>query len=103
MTNRTVYRSNYQPYGFQVEETKLVFDIQEGVTTVQSDLQVKVSGSSSELQLDGEAVELENIAVDGRTLLSNEYRVDEESLTIFNVPLKCVVFIICSISNFKSK
>ena len=62
---------------------ELTFDIREGRTEVTSRLHVKRrEASSSEIQLDGQELELVSVAVDGRLLSGNEYTRDSESLRI---------------------
>ena len=87
-TDQKVIRlSEYQPYGWQLDETKLKFRLYDDGSYVDSDLRFRTDESNSNsIRLDGEQLELERIAVDGQELLNNEYAVDDEGLTIFDVP-----------------
>ena len=89
MTDGTTYLADYQPFPFRLEETLLHFDIHEGHTEVRADL--RFDGEGGELRLDGQELEFLGVAVDGRELSGNEYRLDEESLTVFDAPARCTV------------
>ncbi len=83
--------ADYERYPFAVRETRLAFDIHPGRTTVTNEMTLERTGESASLRLDGIDVELESVRVDGRELTGNEYAIDDESLTIFDLPEKCVV------------
>ena len=89
MQNRATFRKDYQPYPFRLDETRLAFDLRDGFTTVRADLHFHGEGGA--LRLAGEGLTLEGVAVDGRELGGNEFAVDDESLTLFDVPRRCVV------------
>ena len=91
MTDRNVYLADYRPYPFRLAETHLAFDLHDGHTEVRADLRFDGDGPGGDLCLDGEELVLEGVAVDGRELSGNEYRVDDESLTIFAAPARCTV------------
>ena len=92
MTQETTYRDQYRPYAFEVPETRLEVDIRDGETVVRSTLTVtRKPGATEPLLLDGVDLELRRIAIDGTPLDGNEYSVDDESLTIFDVPDRCSV------------
>ena len=83
------YLKDYQPPAYRTEETELAFDIRDGSTTVRSRLRIRRSADSAAnapLVLDGRQLELLAIRVDGEALGGNEYRVDDESLTIHAPP-----------------
>lgn len=84
---KTIRLSEYQPYGWRMDETKLKFRLYDDGSYVDSELRFHSDGTNSNsIRLDGEHLELESIAVDGRKLLNNEYTIDSEGLTIFDVP-----------------
>ena len=58
---------------------------------MRANLRFDGDGPDGDLRLDGEELVLEGVAVDGRELSGNEYRVDDESLTIFEAPARCTV------------
>ena len=61
--------SDYRPPGYVTDEVALEFRIFEGETLVKSTLKVRrADDASSQLELDGEDVELLSVAVDGREL-----------------------------------
>ena len=91
-TPKTIYLQDYQPPLWRTEETHLEFDLRDGVTEVRSRLRVKRESSAAPdapLVLDGEHLELLSVAVDGRPLGGNEYRVTERSLELFDLPEQC--------------
>ena len=89
-TPKTIRRTDYRPYPFDVAETLLHFDIHDGETTVDCELAVaRRDGAGGDLVLNGVDVELLRLAVDGRELGGNEYVVEGETLTIFDVPDRC--------------
>ncbi|MYJ76457.1 MAG: aminopeptidase N [Gammaproteobacteria bacterium] len=92
MSNETTYREAYRPYPFEVPETRLAFDLRDDETVVTSALVVeRKPGTADPLVLDGVGLDLRRIAVDGVPLRGNEYAVDGESLTIFEVGARCLV------------
>ncbi len=84
---KPIYLSDYVPYPFQLSEMDLTFQLNEGATYVSSSVHFKRFNSPiKDLVLSGRDLELENIAIDGRVLTGNEYSIDDQTLTIFNVP-----------------
>ena len=93
-----VRREDYQSYPFDVLHTRLAFDIQDGETTVQSELTIERRGTPGcPLVLHGADVQLQSIAIDDRPLGGNEYAIDGETLTVFDVPDECHVQVVTSI------
>ena len=89
-SHQPVRRADYLRYPFDVRETALKFDIQDGETTVQCDLAIsRRAGTNDPVVLHGADLELLRLAVDGRELGGNEYAVEGETLTIFDVPDAC--------------
>ncbi len=83
---KTIYRADYQPPAFLVDQVTLDFFIEPEFTRVQSRLQFRrnpaASVHTSDLILNGEQVVLQSVALDGRELQSNEYQIDGCHLTI---------------------
>ena len=82
---------DYKVPPYLIEETKLHVDITEDVTTVTTQLKVRRNPDSTEevsdLVLDGGAeLVTRSIEIDDRELLSNEYGIDDEKLTLHGVP-----------------
>lgn len=85
-----VRRSEYRPPSHTIADTQLTFELGEGTTQVTAQLRFERSDAApdgaTDLRLDGQELELVSVAVDGRALASNEYRLDDESLTLFDLP-----------------
>lgn len=87
---KTIYRKDYQAPNFLIAETHLDFDIQSDKTLVKSKLLLRRNGSHSDaLVLNGEALSLQEIAVDGVAMSESNYQVAEKSLTLMNLPDSC--------------
>ena len=83
------FLKDYQPPAYRTEETALAFDIGAGVTKVRSKLRIRrapEAAPDAPLVLDGKELELLAVRLDGEALSGNEYRVDDESLTIHAPP-----------------
>ncbi|HEX7036916.1 MAG TPA: aminopeptidase N [Pseudomonadales bacterium] len=95
-----IFLKDYQPPEFQILETHLTFDIREAVTEVTSTLRLRrtpEAAPDAPLRLDGEALELVSVTLDGTPLGSNQYRLDDESLTLFDVPDEAALRIVTRI------
>ncbi len=97
-TPKTRHRLDYEPYPFDVPETRLHFDIRPGETTVTSELElVRRSGEGGDLVLNGADLELLSLRLDGRDLGGNECRIEGETLTLFDVPERCTLAVVTRI------
>ncbi|MFU8816112.1 MAG: aminopeptidase N, partial [Pseudomonadales bacterium] len=97
---RAVILSEYQKPEYRIEETDLTFEIAEGSTEVRSRLRLRRAPGTAPgtaLRLDGQGLSLVSIAVDGVPLGSNQYRVDEDSLTVFDLPEQAEVALVTRI------
>ncbi len=87
---QTIYLSKYCVPEFVVESVWLHFELAESVTQVKAVLQMhrnpQAQSHAGELRLNGEAMALLSVALDGQPLTADAYAVDDESLTVFNVP-----------------
>jgi len=85
---RTVFLADYTPPGFQIETVQLHFELIPDATVVTARLQLRRTPNTAHgsLRLDGEQLELLEIAVDGRPLAAEHYRVDAEGLTLLDPP-----------------
>ncbi len=83
---KPIHLKDYQPPAFLVDQVELDFDLRERDTRVRSRLRLRRNPAHPDpraaLRLDGEALKLLHIAVDGRALAPAEYRLDAESLTL---------------------
>ena len=89
---KAIYLKDYKVPPFLIEETHLHVDIHEDITTVTTTLKVMRNpeaemDDAKHLVLDGSKdLDTQSIAIDGRALTSNEYQVDDDELSIFEVP-----------------
>lgn len=87
----TIYLKNYQAPHFIIDTTHLTFNLFEDYAQVDSRLKMSRNRQDhpdyqGSLVLTGKELELVSVAIDGRTLDAQEYRVDNEVLTIFELP-----------------
>ncbi len=82
------FLKDYQPPDFSISETWLKFDLAPDRTRVSSRLRLRreTSNKQAELVLDGIELTLLGLSIDGRDLAPDEYRVEDETLTIMAVP-----------------
>ncbi len=80
----TISRHDYQPYPYHLPRVSLEFDLNAAQTRVHSRLDVERVGDENQpLRLNGQDLVLESVALDGQTLSSQEYKLQDEILTIF--------------------
>ena len=86
--NPVIYRTDYRPPNHWVKSCQLGFVIEPQHTTVRSTIQFEKNPQtdSNTLELNGVDLELIAIRLDGRELGPDEYRQDDETLLIDNVP-----------------
>ncbi|MFN3714206.1 MAG: aminopeptidase N [Alcanivoracaceae bacterium] len=85
---KPVRRLDYQPPAFLVDQVHLDVDIHDGYTCVTARLSLRRSAQSTvrDCILDGEALMLEALRLDGRPLTPEQYRYEHDQLTVFAVP-----------------
>ncbi|MDP9195589.1 MAG: aminopeptidase N [Pseudomonadota bacterium] len=87
---KTIHRRDYTPPAWLVEAVELRFDLREGETLVEAALQVRRNPARATenlpLVLDGEQLELLDIAINGTALNKGDYAVDDRSLTLQKPP-----------------
>ncbi len=84
-----VYRKAYRPPSFWIDRVDLDFDLNENVTIVTARLTVRRSseaGKDDPLVLMGDALELRSVRIDGADRPADRFAVDDESLTLPDVP-----------------
>jgi aminopeptidase N len=86
----TIYLRDYAPPAFLITTVELDVDLREDLARVRAQLAIRRNPAAADprapLALDGDELELESVALDGRALAAGEYALDAEHLTIANVP-----------------
>jgi len=78
---------DYSSYPFEIEQVDLRFDLHPDATRVRADLKVRRTGdANAPLELDGEALELKSITIDGVAVPDDAYQLTETGLTLAEVP-----------------
>ncbi|HET6420403.1 MAG TPA: aminopeptidase N [Geobacteraceae bacterium] len=89
------YLKDYSPPDYTVETVELRFELGEESTRVHSRLEIAGNYNRGErarpLVLVGQELRLISVALDGRVLADSEFLVDDESLTIPDVPWKFTI------------
>ncbi|MDB5445916.1 MAG: pepN [Phenylobacterium sp.] len=86
-TPQPIRLADYRPPAFLVDEARLTFDLRPNATRVKAELSVRRSGShAAPLRFNGERLKLISVAIDGRGLGEAAFTVDDEFLTIPDVP-----------------
>mgnify|MGYP005850175591 CR=1 FL=1 len=86
---QTVYRKDYTPPPFLVENTELDFRLDENKTRVRARFAMRRNPKAmhqDNLTLDGKDMTLIGASLDGEPLSGNQYKDTPESLTVFDVP-----------------
>ena len=87
---KTHFLKDYRPSEFLISKVDLDFVLHDDVTTVKSCLAIRRNPQAEythgPLILDGQALTLIAIHLDGRVLNGNDYQQDSETLTIHHVP-----------------
>jgi aminopeptidase N len=97
-TPQTIYLKDYQAPEFLIDKTSLVFDLHDQYCCVNSQLSIRRNPDSKltsrPLFLHGGAeLDLQAIAIDGRTITDSNYQRTEDGLIINQVPDNCVLSI----------
>jgi aminopeptidase N len=87
--------ADYRPPAFLIDTVELSFDLDEAATRVRSRLALRRNPASADrhapLLLDGEAVTLVRLALDGAELGANRYRIEDGKLVIPDMPDACTL------------
>lgn len=84
---QTKYLKDYTKPDFSIGHIDLTFDLQDGLTTVRAATKFKRENTAcKDLTLDGQELDLKSVKMDGESLSDNQYKVDEDTLTVFDVP-----------------
>ncbi len=87
---KTIYLKDYRSPAYEVVSLDLHFDLDETKTVVTATQRLKQLRAEP-LRLDGEALTLLSLKLDGKTLASGDYEVDEGGVTIHQLPPTCVL------------
>jgi len=90
----TIYRKDYRPYPYAIPQVALEFDLDPATTTVRCVMQIERrpdAAADAPLQLDGEALELVSLRVNGQPWPETQYRVDAHALTVSGLPERAEV------------
>ncbi|WP_199611577.1 aminopeptidase N [Flocculibacter collagenilyticus] len=83
MTTEAKYLKDYRQSDFLINHIDLTFELDDHQTVVTAVSQIeRVSAESCTLELDGHEMELKSIAIDGKTIKSDDYRLTDEKLYI---------------------
>ncbi|HME22838.1 MAG TPA: aminopeptidase N [Acetobacteraceae bacterium] len=89
-TPRETRLADYRPPEFLVDTVELAFDLDEAATRVRSRLALRRNPASANadalLALDGEALTLLRVALNGEELGANRYRIEDGKLLILDLP-----------------
>ena len=88
---KSIELKDYEVPGFLIETTHLHVDIDDEATIVTARLKMmknpaSMSTSSDLLLNGGPGLDTQSISIDGRELLSNEYAITSDDLTLFSLP-----------------
>lgn len=85
--NQTIYLKDYRKPDFLIPEVSLHFELKQEQTVVTSIMRFQRDGASSApLVLDGEKMQLLSVALDGRPINEDGYRLSDSTLTLVDVP-----------------
>ncbi len=94
ITPRETRLADYQPPAFLIDTVDLSFDLDEAATRVGSRLTLRrnpAAAADAALALDGEALTLVRLAMDGTELGTNRYRIEDGKLIIPEMPDACTL------------
>ncbi len=100
-TGITVRRQDYLPFPFSIPKVSLEFDLQADLTSVRAELTVvRQAGGPlpAELVLDGQALTLVSVHLNGARLNSTQYTLTDEMLTIHDMPEHATLLIVSTCS-----
>ena len=95
---RAIHLADYKAPDFLIQTVKLDFALDPQATKVSARLEIERRTAGAPLVLHGEQLKLIAIALDGRSLSSGDYRLDDKSLTIALVPDRFVLETVAQIA-----
>ena len=78
--------ADYKPYGFKIDTVALDFDLRPNATLVRSQLHIIRDGDQEDLFLDGEAIKLLGLKLNGQLPKKSQVKISKTGLTISGVP-----------------
>ncbi len=90
---RTIYRQDYTPPAFWVDDVELEFELEPEDTTVTARLRLRRNSDcpSTRLELDGEQLELQRLLLDGEPVSNDRFEVTDSQLLIDGLPDQCLL------------
>jgi len=92
-TGKAVLRKDYRPYPWIVERAGFRFDIGNDATRVASELEFRrrpgTGDGPADIELNGQAMELLSVALDGRLLQPDDYTLTADLLVVHAAPGVC--------------
>ena len=79
---KAIQLADYRAPAYEVTDTHLKFELNDGYTQVHSVLTLKQVGKGNELVLNGQDLELLSIRLDGNDLTTDDYVLGDETLTL---------------------
>jgi len=79
---KAIQLADYRAPAYEVTDTHLKFELNDGYTQVHSVLTLKQVGEGNELVLNGQDLELLSIRLDGNDLTTDDYELRDETLTL---------------------
>jgi aminopeptidase N len=96
-----IRREDYRPPPYTIEQVELTFELGEQltrITAVSQVLRTDKGASDAPLVLDGQALTLESLALDGVELTASQYTLSDESLLIPNVPARFTLRVVSTLN-----
>ena len=107
MSNKTIYLKDYQPPAYVINRTDLNFELEaevqkesdqgsvtDIVTIVKSRLEIlrtdNAKAGNYSLRLHGQNLDLQSVQINGQSLTDSDYTLDDEGLTLHEVPLSLI-------------
>jgi aminopeptidase N len=96
-TGKAVYRKEYRPYPWILDQARFRFEIGDDSTQVQAELDFRRreaphgagDAGSADIELDGQNMELISIALDGSVLQAGRYTLSPDRLIVHAAPETC--------------
>ena len=89
-TPPVIHLKDYSPPEFLIDQVDLRFDLDLDETLVEAELSLRrnpaATRGNGDLRLDGEQLQLIEVALDGRVMPPAEYQVQDDALIVHRVP-----------------